>query len=313
LSNESLSAVTVIVPATTANLGPGFDCLGAALARYNQFRFTRLDPAVATHPLELVVSGAEADRMAGPPEENLVYRSLRQVFDRLGQPVPPLRLEIKLGIPLARGLGSSATAIAAGVVGANYLLGNPLAPQQVVQLAVELEGHPDNIVPALLGGGRLCVQRDDGMWIAHDLPWDAKIVPVIAVPDFELSTEEARRALPPHYARADAVFNAANLGLLLHGLATGRGDLLTVAMRDRIHQPYRIPLIQGFDSVRQAAIAAGAFEVVISGAGPTLLALTSPEAADAVAAAMQQTWAAHGITATANLIALDPQGTRLRP
>lgn len=305
------TAVTAIVPATTANLGPGFDCLGVALALYNQVRFTRLDPQGGT-ALAIAVAGEEADRVPRDGS-NLVYRSYCALFEKVGRSPLPVQIEINLGIPLARGLGSSATAIAAGLVGANFLLGNLLSPNEVADLAISLEGHPDNIIPALLGSGRLSATRGDGAWVHVEVPWNAAIVPVIAIPNFELSTEEARRVLPPHYSRADAVFNASHLGLLLRGLADGRIDWLQAAMQDRIHQPYRTQLIPGFEAVRGAAIAAGAAETVISGAGPTLLALAHQDTAAAVAAAMQQAWQQVGIPAVAQPVGLELQGTRLRP
>lgn len=304
----SLTTATAIVPATTANLGPGFDCLGAALAMYNQVRFTRLSQAEP--PLILKVEGTEADRVA-TDASNLVYTSFVKLCEITGQAVPPVQIEITLGVPLARGLGSSATAIAAGLVGANFLLGNPLSPQQIVQVGVALEGHPDNIVPALLGGCRLSAQRDDA-WAAAEIPWNSAVKVAIAIPNFELSTAEARRVLPETYSRADAIFNVSHLGLLLRGLENGRRDWLTFALQDRIHQPYRQALIPGFDEVRQAGMAAGAYEVVISGAGPTLLALGDQESIGAIAAAMKAAWERVGIAATALPISLDLQGTRLR-
>lgn len=309
-SLNSLTAVTAIVPATTANLGPGFDCLGAALALYNQVRFTRL--ATDGPPLTIAVSGDGADRVPRD-DSNLVYQAYCALFKHIGKPPLPVHLDISLGVPLARGLGSSATAIAAGLVGANFLMGNPLSPNQLSDLAITLEGHPDNIIPALFGSCRLSATRGEGAWVHAEVPWKPDITPVVAIPNFELSTSEARQVLPPHYSRDDAVFNTAHLGLLLRGLEEGRIDWLQAAMQDRIHQPYRTQLIPGFEAVRAAAIAAGACETVISGAGPTLLALATQEAAPAVAAAMQQGWQDQGIEAIAKPIALDLQGTRLRP
>ncbi|TAD79084.1 MAG: homoserine kinase [Oscillatoriales cyanobacterium] len=302
---SSLNTCTLTVPATTANLGPGFDCLGAALALYNEFCFTRIESG-----LEIIPNGTEADRVSRD-ETNLAYRAYCQVFAQVGETPYPVRLEINLGVPLARGLGSSATAIAAGIAGANYLLGGALSPAQILALGVTIEGHPDNIVPALLGGCRLAADRD-GVWSQCEVPWHSSIQPVIAVPNFELSTEEARRVLPESYSRADAIFNTAHLGLLLRGINEGRGDWLQTAMQDRIHQPYRKALIPGFEAVRSAAIAAGAYELVISGAGPTLLALAHRDQAAAVGEAMQTAWTAAGVGAVAGPVDLDVQGTRLQ-
>ena len=297
------SAVTVKVPATTANLGSGFDCLGAALTLYNQFRFS-LSPREV---LQIVATGAEADRVA-TDASNLVYQSFTKLYDHLGKTPPPVRIEIAMDVPLARGLGSSATAIVGGLLGANQLAGSPLSQEEVMQLAIALEGHPDNVVPALMGGCRLAASGIDRDWEICDVPWDQSVVSIVAIPDFELSTAEARRALPTQYTRADAIFNAAHLGLLLRGLETGRSDWLRSALQDRIHQPYRQALIQGYESVQSAALAAGAYGMVISGAGPTLLTLADPAHAEVVRSAMSSAWAEQGVNAQVELLQIDKQG-----
>lgn len=304
----SPKTITVVVPATSANLGPGFDCLGVALNLYNQFQFTLLDPG-AGQTLIIQAAGDEADRV-DCDANNLVYKSFVKLCETAGLPVPPVQIDIQLGIPMARGLGSSATAIAAGLVGANFLLNNPLDYNSVKALAIALEGHPDNIVPALMGGCRVSADLN-GQWFEDNVPWSTKLAPVVAIPNFELSTAEARRVLPDSYSRADATFNVAHAALLIRGIATGSRDLISTGMQDKIHQPYRFALIQGSDAVRQAAQEAGAYGVAISGAGPTLLALTSPEQAPAVANAMQTTWQAQGVEAIARVLQLDLNGTRL--
>lgn len=304
------AAVTVTVPATTANLGPGFDCLGAALSLYNQFEFSLLPPE-ATQPLTITVTGLEADRVK-TDDSNLAYQAFVHFYQAIGQPVPAVNIGIALDVPLARGLGSSATAIVGGLMGANALAGSPLPPDAVMQMAIAIEGHPDNVVPALLGGCRLAATNKDGAWTICDLPWHELVVPVLAIPDFELSTAEARRVLPPHYSRADAIFNVAHLGLLLRGLATGNADWLQTALQDRIHQPYRQSLIQGYEAVESAALEAGAYGLVISGAGPTLLALTHPDGAEQVKGAIETTWANQGIQAQVRVLQLDQQGATLQ-
>ncbi|WP_042202926.1 homoserine kinase, partial [Nodularia spumigena] len=275
-----ISSITVTVPATTANLGPGFDCIGAALTLYNKFKFTRLDEG----GLIIDVTGAEAERVQ-TDESNLLYQAFVKLYQYIGQTPPSVKMEIQLGVPLARGLGSSATAIVGGLVGANQLAGAPLTQLQVMELAIAMEGHPDNVVPALLGGCRLAATSADN-WAICDIPWNEDIVPVLAIPDFELSTSEARQVLPTQVSRADAIFNTAHLGLLLRGLQTGKGEWLSTALQDRLHQPYRQALIPGYDAVNAAAMKAGAYGMVISGAGPTLLALVDQLHSQAVEAAM---------------------------
>ena len=304
------STVTVTVPATTANLGPGFDCIGAALSLYNSFQFSRLEPS-ATEKLKITVTGQEAAKVK-TDESNLAYVAFVTLYDRLNQSPPPVAIHIDMQVPLARGLGSSATAIVGGLVGANVLAGAPLSQVEVMQLAIELEGHPDNVVPALLGGCRLAASHTPGgSWEICDIPWHPDIVPVVAIPDFELSTAEARKVLPADYSRADAIFNAAHLGLLVRALAAGDHNWLRCALQDKIHQPYRRSLIRGYEAVQEAAVAAGACGMVISGAGPTLLALTDVTNADAVVREMAAAWAEFGVKADVRAIDLDTQGAQI--
>ena len=304
------STVTVTVPATTANLGPGFDCIGAALSLYNRFQFSRLEPS-ATEKLKITVTGKEAAKVK-TDESNLAYVAFVTLYDRLKQSPPPVAIHINMQVPLARGLGSSATAIVGGLVGANELAGAPLSQVEVMQLAIELEGHPDNVVPALLGGCRLAASNTpSGSWEICDIPWHPDIVPVVAIPDFELSTAEARKVLPADYSRADAIFNAAHLGLLVRALSAGDRDWLGCALQDKIHQPYRRSLIRGYESVQEAAVAAGACGMVISGAGPTLLALTDVTNADAVEKGMAAAWGEFGVKADVRAISLDIEGAQI--
>ena len=300
------SSVTVTVPATTANMGPGFDCLGAALSLYNRFHFTPFTPLSDSAPFHITIEGNEAERVnAGA--NNLVYRAYLKYYEQLGKPAPPIHIKINLGVPLSRGLGSSSTAIVGGIVGANALAGFPLQNSDLANLANEIEGHPDNVVPALLGGAQLAAIANGHLQLC-DLPWHPSITPVVIIPDFELSTADARRVLPGQYSRADAVFNTAHVGLLMRGLATGNGEWIAGGMSDRIHQPYRQKLIPGYSNVRRAAIQAGAWGLVISGAGPTLLALTPKEASENVKEAMNSAWKSQDFTATAHCLELETKG-----
>lgn len=303
LSPPAMTAM-IRVPATTANLGAGFDCIGAALSLYNEFTFTPIE----TQSLVIAVQGLEAAKVH-TDATNLAYQAFLKLYTQIDRVPPVIQLEIKLGVPLARGLGSSATAIVGGLLGANTLAGNPLSPAAVMQLAIEMEGHPDNVVPALIGGCQLAATAANG-WAIADIPWHSSIVPVVAIPNFELSTAEARSVLPTEYSRADAIFNTAHLGLMVRGLETGNPDWLSAGLTDRIHQPYRQKLIPGYTDVEQAVIAAGGYGMVISGAGPTLLALATAECAEAVATAMTQAWAKHDIEASARSLAVDLQGAR---
>ncbi|MGG6267322.1 homoserine kinase [Leptolyngbya sp. AN03gr2] len=300
-----MATVTVRVPATTANLGAGFDCVGAALTLYNDFRFSEIETG-----LKITATGTEADRVS-LGTSNLVYQAFVKLFDRIGRAVPAIQLDIKMDVPLARGLGSSATAIVGGLVGANELAGSPLSQSEIAEFATEIEGHPDNVVPALIGGCRLAASGLDRAWEICNLPWHSSIVPIVAIPNFELSTAEARSVLPATYSRADAIFNASHLGLLIRGLESGNADWLEAALQDRIHQPYREKLIKGYETVRTAAIDSGAFGMVISGAGSTVLALAHQDKAESVNAAMEQAWTELGIGVQVKNLAIDTQGTSL--
>jgi homoserine kinase len=304
-----MSTFTVTVPATTANIGPGFDCLGAALTLYNQFTFTVL-PETASNSVSISIKGKEAAKVK-QGADNLLYTSFLQVYQQINRNPPPIAIEIGLGVPLARGLGSSATAIVGGLVAANQCAGNPLSVQEIQALAIALEGHPDNVVPALRGNCQLSAGSSTN-WVICQVFWQKNLIPVVAIPDFELSTEKARAVLPKEISRQDAIFNISRLGLLLRGLETGNGDWLRLALEDKLHQPYRQSLIPGYEQVKTAAMAAGAYGMVISGAGPTLLALTNPENADKTATAMADAWQQMGINSTVEILALDTVGTRVR-
>jgi homoserine kinase len=210
-----MNNVTISVPATTANIGVGFDCLGAALTMANEFQFVVVDTDAK---LKIIVEGEEADKV-GLGENNLIYRSLVQFYQHIEQTPPHLEITIKLGVPLSRGLGSSATAIVGGLLGANSLAGNPLSQEEIINMAIAIEGHPDNVVPALLGNCLLSVE-DRGEWQISQIPWHQDIIPIVAIPNFELSTREAREVLPTEYSRSDAIFNISRMGLLIRGLET---------------------------------------------------------------------------------------------
>jgi homoserine kinase len=179
-----------------------------------------------------------------------------------------------------------------------------------MELAIACEGHPDNVVPALLGNCQLSV-GEMGNWQICQIPWHENIIPVVGIPNFELSTEVARAVLPKNLSRQDAIFNMAHLGLLLRALETGREDWLKTALQDKLHQPYRKSLIPGYEKVETAVLAAEAYGMVISGAGPTLLALSHPTQAEKVANAMKNAWEKTGITAEVTLLSLETQGTTM--
>ena len=265
--------IRVRVPATTANLGPGFDCLGMALDLWNEVGI-----AVGDGPAVLV----EGQGAAELPSDgsNLVYRSMEFLFKEAGMEMPGLRVHCRNKIQLKRGLGSSATAIVGGLMAANLLLsdlagsrGDSFSREKLLDLAVYLEGHPDNVAAALLGGLQL-VTREEGVLLTATVPVPADIRAVLFIPEMTMATEEARAVLPDTVSREDAVYNMGRVALLVNGLATGRLDDLRVATRDRLHQPYRQKLFPAMKVIFTAALSAGALGVFLSGSGSTILALT---------------------------------------
>jgi homoserine kinase len=299
-----ISHVTVKVPATTANLGPGFDCIGAALQLYNEFKFTLSDSDLC-----IKVHGKEAEKVQ-TDTSNLIYQAFVKLYERINKTPPGVEIEINLGVPLARGLGSSATAIVGGLLGGNILADSPLSSEEVIKLAIEMEGHPDNVVPAFLGGCQLAATSSRG-WEICPVQWHPEIIPVVAIPDFELSTSQARKVLPTEISRDDAVFNASHFGLLLQALASNQKEWLQAALKDKLHQPYRKSLIPGYDRVESAVIEAGAHGMVISGAGPTLLALTDSAHSPQVVQAMTHAWVKVGIKSTVLPLPIDTNGKTL--
>jgi homoserine kinase len=292
--------VRVRVPATSANLGPGFDVLGLALSLHNEVTLEEA-PDVSVD-----VEGEGAGRLDTGPG-NVVVRGARMAFEAAGRPFRGIRLTCVNRIPTSRGLGSSAAAWVAGIAGGNALLGSPLDRATLLRLAATAEGHPDNVTATLLGG--LTVSCWTGAEVAAaSVPVPAGLAWVVLVPDAEGSTAEARAALPDSYARADAVFNLQRVSLLLASLAAGRADLLGVAMDDRLHQPYRFKLFPWLVDVIPAAARAGAIACVLSGAGPSLLAVTREPGAP-VAQAMEDALRRAGQPGRALVLSVDAAGT----
>lgn len=257
--------VLVKVPASTANLGPGFDTLGMAL---NLYAWIEMSIAKET-TIELLgeqVEGIPADKT------NLIYEVAQEVFAQAGVHHPELHITMYSEIPLTRGLGSSASAIIGGMAAANALIGSPLSEDTIFQLATAREAHPDNVGASLFGG--LVIAFWDGEraeYVQVDL--DERLEVLVIVPEFHLPTGEARDVLPEWVKHRDAVYNVGHSSLLVAALMTGKFDLIRYAMKDVLHQPYRQALIPGMEQMLQGAVEHGALGIALSGAGPTLLAL----------------------------------------
>lgn len=255
-------SVRVRVPASSANLGPGYDAFGLALSLYNEVEVE----AAGKWLLEIIGEGAGTLRT---DDGNEVARAMRRVFAEVGYAGAAF-VRCSNAIPVGRGLGSSAAAIVGGLVAANELVGAGLSRERLFQLAAELEGHPDNVAAALLGGFTLCSVEDGRAAVAQVDP-AAGLAVIAAISDTELPTAESRRALPAVVTHEDAAFTAGRAGLLAAGIALGRADLLAAGSHDRLHEPYREVLIPDIAEVRAALLAAGVDGAVLSGAGPTVI------------------------------------------
>lgn len=296
------------VPASSANLGPGFDALGLALNRYLR---VSIQPADAT---QIEVAGIDADRIP-TTEDNLISRVAAATAKRRRRTLPPYHLKIENEIPLARGMGSSAAAIIAGITCYEALAGDWLSEQELFRCAFEFEDHPDNLAAALYGNlvsGAVAADGDDGTVLVSKLTIPGKISVVLVIPSFELSTGKARAVLPDSYSRADAVYNIQRSAILIAALTTGNWALIREAMRDRIHQPYREQLIPGLAKILALEMK-GLLGIALSGAGPTVLALADPKRTVDVGNAITEIYGAHGVCSKAHLLEIDTSGRVIDP
>jgi homoserine kinase len=301
--------IRVKVPATTANLGPGFDVLGAALSLYNEIEVT-FDTAKQAAELRRPTICIEGEGKESLPRDgrNIVWQSIAEVLRSAGRAKFPLITSVRLfnNIPLASGLGSSAAARLGGILAADAIGGLRLSPEKILSFGVKLEGHPDNIVPALLGG--LCVSclQDD---LIHYVKMPApRLKAVVCNPDFELATAQSRKVLPERVSLRTATFNSSRLALLMAAFLCRRYDLLGVAMEDRFHQPARAHLVPRMAEVFAAARRAGAYGAALSGAGPSIIALCSAAMAPRVGHAMRKTWKQFNIASRCFALDFDGRG-----
>lgn len=255
--------VSVKVPATSANMGSGYDSIGIALDLYNVITMEESDQIDITD-----VNGQKIPT----DDTNLIYQCAKKVYDICGKPLSGLKITEDCAIPQTRGLGSSSACTVAGILGANALLGDPLSQENVIDLAASIEGHPDNSTPAILGGFCVALLEYGKVWSVR-VPMNGTVDFITFIPDFELSTEKARAALPKQVAHHDAVFNLARAALLAGSLVTGKLENVGVAVGDCLHQPYRFGLIPDGTEVVHAAKCMGALGAFISGAGPSIIAV----------------------------------------
>ncbi|MBQ7496705.1 MAG: homoserine kinase [Selenomonas sp.] len=300
--------IRVRVPGTSANCGPGFDSLGLACDIYNDLELT-----LTTEPgLEIRMSGEGAENIPCD-ERNICWQSVQLLLDKAGvTEFKGARLHMLNRVPLSRGLGSSATAIVAGLKAANVIIGNRYNRHELLQFANEIEGHPDNVAPAIYGGFTINTVTEGHVECFSLMP-KLRLELVVAVPDFPLSTRKAREVLPEKITRQEAVYNISRAAMLAAALVRGNERFLKNAFDDALHQPYRAALIPGMYEVFRAAREAGAIGANLSGAGPCLIAYV-PErlrSAEKVGEAMCAAFKEHGVNAEAKILALDTRGAHI--
>jgi len=292
--------VSFRIPASTANLGAGFDALSLALSRYLRIS---IQPG---EEMQIQATGVDA-ALIPTTEDNLICRVAAATANRRGRTLPPYHLKIENEIPLARGMGSSAAAIIAGITCYEALAGDWLSEQELYRCAFQFENHPDNLAAALCGNLISAAVADDGTVLVSKLTIPGKIGAVVVIPSFELSTEKARSVLPDTYSRKDAVYNIQRAALTIAALTTGNWSLIREAMRDRIHQPYRAKLIPGLEEILALEIK-GLLGVALSGAGPTVFAFVDPKRSSEIGTALTATFKKNGVEATAHLLDIDTAG-----
>lgn len=299
------STVVVKIPASTANLGPGFDAVGMALSLYEW-----LEVSISSKT-EVRLYG---EGMEGIPtdESNFVYKIVQNLFARAGISEQPIKISMYSDIPLARGLGSSASAIVGALVAANALIGDRFTKQELFKIATEIEGHPDNVGAVMFGG--IIVSSWDGAQAPYvKITPPERLTTMVAIPHFELSTEKARHALPTTYSKQDTVFNLGKSALLVAALAQGQLELLHSALQDKVHQPYRAALVPGLEAVLNGAHDQGALGAALSGAGPTVICFVDRDNGNLIQleAFLSQTFANENIETTIMSLEPDLLGTHI--
>jgi len=305
------ASVTVLTPATSANLGPGFDSLGLALQLYNRFEVEEKgdDPALPT----IEIQGALGANLT-TGADNLFFRAFSALFVQQQLEQPSVRIRMSINIPPGCGLGSSATAVVGGLVAANEFLrlqNAALPAEDLLELAVVMEAgkHPDNVAPALLGG-LVATTSMNGKIHAVKSPFPDALKAIIFTPSFPMDTVAGRKLLPASYSKADVTFNTGRVALLMAALRAGRYELIGEAMQDRLHQPYRQVLFPAMPAIIDAAVAAGAHGASLSGGGSSLIALASGHFHD-ILQAMQETAKSNGVDGTSMILRADQVGARV--
>lgn len=308
--------VSVRVPATTANIGPGFDCLGMALPIYNTITIEETVLPGTGVEINVIADTESIDQLSLdhiPSDENsIVYKAVELLYNSIGQTPSELKINIHSNIPVARGLGSSSSVIVGALVAANELLGRPADEVALLSIACEIEGHPDNITPAIVGGLVISSQEEDGSVVYRKLQWPQNWAITICVPDFELSTDIARSVLPKEVPMKDAIFNAKRLAMFVEAVHTEDSELMKLALQDRLHQPYRMKLVPGLDSIiDNLKHFDNVLGCVLSGAGSSILIISEKNNLDKIRNIVKDTWADQNIKCTIKTLSVENSGAQI--
>ncbi|MEA1939180.1 MAG: homoserine kinase, partial [Candidatus Caldatribacteriota bacterium] len=301
------SMIKIRVPATTANLGPGFDCFGMALKLYLFLEIEEIEQGL------IIQSQGEGSTQFEKDENNLIWKAFKSVLKRYNREkyIKGLRIKTLNQIPVTRGLGSSASAIIGGIFAASTLYDLKLSSREMLEIALSLEGHVDNIVPALLGGFTLAysTEKEQVKWVKIKIPDDLKIV--VAIPDFFLSTKKMRSVLPDKMSLSNTIFNLSRSALLVKALQNSEWTLLAEAMEDKIHQPFRISYIPGIEEMFSQIKNTGYAGIALSGSGPTVVSLTKRGHEKIISQIMEDVFQRAGINCRTLALEVDSEGKKL--
>ena len=308
--------VSVKVPATTANLGPGFDCMGMALPLYNTVTIEETVLPGTGVEINVIAENDSADEFSLehiPMDENsIIYKAVELLYNSIGQSPSELKITIHSQIPIARGLGSSASVIVGGLLAANELLGRPADEAALLSIATEVEGHPDNVTPAIIGGLTLTSSEEDGSIVYRKLDWPDEWTLTVCIPEYELATDISRSVLPKEVPMQDAVFNAKRMGMFIQAIHTKDSELMKLALKDKLHQPYRMKLVPGLEKIAERLKhEENVLGCVLSGAGPSILIISEKNNIDKIKSIVRDVWTDLNVKAELITLPVENQGAQV--
>lgn len=308
--------VSVKVPATTANFGSGFDCFGMALPIYNVITIEETVLPGTGVEINIISETDDDDDFAiehiPKDENNIIYKAVEMLYNSIGQSPSELKINIKSQIPIAKGLGSSASIIVGGLLAANELLGRPADEAALLSIASEVEGHPDNIAPAIIGGLVLSSQEDDGSILYRKLPWPEEWQLTVCIPDYELATDISRSVLPKEVSMEDATFNTRRTAMFVDALYSRDAELMKLALQDKLHQPYRTKLVPGLQEIMESLKhEENVIGCVLSGAGPSILIISQRNNLDRIKSIVSDTWADLNVKTDIRTVKVEEHGAQI--